>query len=145
MAGSVLGAIPLYYLGRCIGTERVTGWAESHGHWILLSPRELERSERWFRRHAKTAVFVGRLVPGVRSLISIPAGMYRMPLGSFLLLTAAGTLLWSALLTSAGRLLGERYQAVSHYLGPVTWMVLTGLLLWYVGYAWRKHRRKSPS
>lgn len=142
MAGSVLGAIPLYYLGRWIGTERITRWAERHGHWILLSPGEIERSESWFQRHAKTAVFLGRLVPGVRSLISIPAGMYRMPLGSFLLLTASGTLLWSALLATAGRLLGERYQAVSQYLGPVTWVVLGGLLLWYVIYAWRRHRQR---
>lgn len=142
MVGSVLGAIPLYYLGRWIGTERLTRWAESHGHWILLSPNELERSESWFQRHSKTAVFIGRLVPGVRSLISIPAGMYRMPLPSFLLLTAAGTLLWAGLLAAAGRLLGERYEAVSRYLGPATWIVLGGLFLWYVVFAWRKHRQK---
>lgn len=144
MAGSVLGAIPLYYLGRWLGTERLARWAERHGHWVLLSPGEIERADRWFGRHAKSAVFFARLVPGVRSLISIPAGMCGMPLGRFLLLTAAGTLLWSGLLASAGRLLGERYQAVSRYLGPVTYGVLGGLLLWYLIYAWKKHRENSP-
>lgn len=143
MIGSVLGAIPLYYLGRWLGTERIRRWSERHGYWLMLDPKDLERSERWFDRHAKTTVFLGRLVPGVRSLISIPAGMYEMALVPFLLLTAAGTAVWAALLAAAGHFLGEQYQSIGRYIGPVTYVVLGGLLLWYVIYAWRHHRRKT--
>lgn len=142
MVGSVAGAIPLYYLGRWLGAERLEGWAGDHGHWLLLSRSELERARRWFERHAVAAVFFGRLVPGVRSLVSLPAGMYRMPLPPFLLWTAAGTGLWAALLALLGRALGRQYDAVSRYLGPATYVVLAGLALWYLGYAWTQHRRK---
>ena len=142
MVGSVLGAIPLYYLGRWLGTERVRRWSERHGHWLMLAPKDLDRAERWFDRHAKTTVFLGRLVPGVRSLVSIPAGMAEMALAPFLLLTAAGTALWAALLAVAGHFLGERYEEVGHYLGPVTYVVVGGLVVWYVVHAWRQHRAK---
>lgn len=142
MLGSVLGALPLYYLGRWLGTERLLGWSERHGHWLMLSPRELERAERWFDRHARTTVFLGRLVPGVRSLVSIPAGMYEMALGPFLLLTAGGTALWAGLLALAGHFLGERYESIGRYLGPATYVVLGGLLVWYLVYAGKRHREK---
>lgn len=142
MLGSVAGAIPLYSLGRWLGSERLERWAGDHGHWLLLSRSELERARHWFERHAVAAVFFGRLVPGVRSLISIPAGMYRMPLVPFLLWTAAGTGLWVALLALLGHGLGQRYEAVSRYLGPVTYLILGGIALWYLAYAWTSHHRK---
>ncbi len=145
MAGSVLGAIPLYYLGRWLGTDRVRRWTERHGHWLLLGTKELDRAERWFDQHAKTTVFLGRLVPGVRSLVSIPAGMSEMALVPFLLLTAAGTALWAGLLATAGHFLGEQYESIGQYIGPVTYVVLGGLLLWYVIYAWRRHRAKNSA
>ena len=145
MIGSVAGAIPLYYLGRWLGAERLERWAGEHGHWMLLSRKELERARRWFERHEVAAVFFGRLVPGVRSLISIPAGVYQMPLGPFLLWTAAGTGLWAALLALLGRWLGESHDAVGRWLGPAAYVILGALLLWYLGYAWTQHRRKhSP-
>lgn len=145
MVGSVAGAIPLYYLGRWLGADRLERWAGEHGHWLLLSKKELERARRWFERHAVAAVFLGRLVPGVRSLISIPAGVYAMPLGPFLLWTAAGTGLWAALLALLGRWLGERHETVGRFLGPAAYVILGGLLLWYLGYAWTRHRQKHDS
>lgn len=143
MVGSLLGAIPFYYLGRWLGVERIRRWSERHGHWLLLAPKDLDRAERWFERHAKTTVFLGRLVPGVRSLVSIPAGMSDMALVPFLLLTAGGTALWAGLLAAAGHFLGEQYQSIGKYIGPVTYVVLGGLLLGYVIYAWKRHRAKS--
>jgi membrane protein DedA with SNARE-associated domain len=142
MVGSVAGALPLYFLGRWLGAERLERWAGAHGHWLLLSRKELERARRWFERHAVATVFFGRLVPGVRSLVSIPAGMYRMPLAPFLLWTAAGTGLWAALLALLGHWLGQQYEAVSRYLGPVTYVVLGAIALWYLTYAWTHHRKK---
>src|SRR5688500_6903492 len=79
-AGSVLGALPLYYLGRVVGRERLRQWVERHGHWLALSPKDLDSADGWFARHCGAAVFLCRLVPGVRSLISIPAGLHCMPL-----------------------------------------------------------------
>ena len=77
--GSVLGALPLYYAGRGLGEERVMAWADRHGRWLTVSRKDLERAKRWFARHGGMAVLVCRLIPGVRSLISIPAGIERMP------------------------------------------------------------------
>jgi membrane protein DedA with SNARE-associated domain len=131
-AGSVLGAIPLYYLGKLIGRERLRRWVGRKGHWLALSPEDLDKADDWFNRHRGAAVFLCRLVPGVRSLISIPAGLNEMPLGTFLLYTTIGTAIWAAALAWVGKLLGEHYDRVGHWLGPVTYIVFGGLALAYV-------------
>jgi membrane protein DedA with SNARE-associated domain len=100
--GSVLGAVPLYYLGRLIGDERVKGFADRHGRWLTVSRADLDRAQQWFDRHGRIAVLVCGLAPGVRSLISIPAGSQRMPLALFLLFTTMGAGLWTTLLSSGG-------------------------------------------
>jgi membrane protein DedA with SNARE-associated domain len=122
--GSLAGQLPLYALGRRAGGERLRRFAERHGHWITVSPADLERAERWFQRHGRKAVFFCRCVPGLRSLISIPAGMLRMELGGFLLFSALGAALWNTLLASAGRALGRRYGEVEAWLSPVGYGVL---------------------
>ena len=131
-AGSVLGALPLYYLGRVIGEERLRRWAGRHGHWLAVSPEDLDKVKGWFARRGGAAVFLCRLVPGVRSLISIPAGIHRMPLLPFLLYTTAGTALWAGLLAFAGKLLGQNYRQVEHWVGPITYVVLGGILVAFV-------------
>jgi membrane protein DedA with SNARE-associated domain len=137
--GSVLGALPLYGLGYLMGEARVKAWAERYGTWLMVSAEDVEQAKGWMDRHGRKAVFLCRLVPGVRSLISIPAGFVRMPLTPFLLYTALGTGVWAALLATAGRLLGERYAQVKTYLGPVAYVVL-GLiaLAWVVRVVRRK-------
>jgi membrane protein DedA with SNARE-associated domain len=131
-AGSVLGALPLYYLGRVIGRERLRRWVERRGHWLALSPNDLDTAEGWFSRHCGAAVFLCRLVPGVRSLISIPAGLHRMPVGTFLLYTTVGTAIWAGVLAYLGRLLGANYGRVEKWLGPVTYVVIGGIVVAYV-------------
>ena len=133
MLGSVLGALPLYAVGALVGEARVHAWAERYGTWLAVSRQDVERAKGWLDRHSRKAVFLCRLVPGIRSLISIPTGFAHMPLMPFLLYTALGTGLWAALLAYAGRLLGERYVQVETYLGPVSYGVL-GLLavLWVI-------------
>jgi membrane protein DedA with SNARE-associated domain len=126
-AGSVLGAIPLYYLGRGVGRERLRRWVERRGHWLALAPGDLDKADAWFSRHCGTAVLLCRLIPGVRSLISIPAGLNAMPMPKFLLYTTLGTAAWSGALAYAGKLLGENYAEVGEWLGPLTKIVL-GLL-----------------
>ncbi len=133
-AGSMLGALLFYGVGRWLGEERLCGFAEKHGRWLTLSPQDIRRTSAWFERHGSWGVFLGRLVPGIRSLISIPAGVHAMPLPRFLLATAAGTLLWTGALVLLGRALGENFSDVGRYLGPITKGVLGVMLVVYV---WR--------
>lgn len=130
--GSVLGALPLYYLGCYIGAERLESFADRHGRWLALSSDDLAKAERWFERHGGTAVFLCRLIPGVRSLISIPAGIYRMQLVPFLLYTSAGAAIWTTLLAYLGFLLGNNFTKVGEYLDPISWVVLAIIVIWYV-------------
>lgn len=142
-AGSVLGALPLYYLGKWVGEERLERWAARHGHWLVLSRKDLQKVDDWFDHHGRKAVFFGRLVPGIRSLISIPAGVYDMALLPFLLWTTAGAAIWTAILAGAGAWLGAEYEQVGTYLGPVGTVVLAGLVLWYAVTVWRRRRKRD--
>lgn len=140
--GSVLGALPLYYAGKWVGQERLQSWADRHYRWLTVSSQDLARSKRWFDRHGGKAVFLCRLVPGIRSLISIPAGINNMNMGSFLFYTTLGTGTWSTLLAYAGLKLGENYDKVDRYIGPVSYVVLGALLVYYLVRVFR-HREKS--
>jgi membrane protein DedA with SNARE-associated domain len=123
MTGSVLGALPLYYMGRKLGEDRLKQFADNHGRWLTLSRKDIERAKGWFDRHGGAAIFFCRLIPGVRSLISIPAGIARMKILPFLAYTATGTGMWTALLAYLGYFLATEYTQVSEYLDPVSWIV----------------------
>jgi membrane protein DedA with SNARE-associated domain len=126
--GSLLGALFWYYVGKWIGADRLKAWAARHGRWLTLTPRDVDRADRWFDRHCAKAVFLGRLIPTVRTLISVPAGIFAMSLPRFLIFTSLGTLLWTGLLAGAGFMLESRYEEVSHYLNPVS-NIVVGLIL----------------
>lgn len=130
--GTVLGALPPYYLGQRIGERRLKEFADRHGRWLTLSRGDIEAAERWFGRHGGAAVFFCRLVPGVRSLISVPAGIERMRLAPFLAYTTAGAALWTALLTCLGYFLGSNFGKVGEYLDPASWVVAGVIVLVYV-------------
>ena len=133
-AGTVLGALPWYWIGRRIGARRLEGWAARHGRWLTLSCNDVVRAERWFERHGAWSVALGRLVPALRSLISAPAGIMGMPLGSFLLWTVLGSTVWSGALTALGYALEDQHARVAHWLDPVA----TGVVvLALAGYVWR--------
>jgi membrane protein DedA with SNARE-associated domain len=135
--GSVLGALPLYYVGRRVGEKRLKELADRHGRWVTVSGDEIEKAKRWFDRHGGLAVFFCRLIPGVRSLISIPAGIAEMSLPGFLAYTTVGSAIWVALLAWLGHLLGANFKQVEKYLDPASWVVLGGLVVMYV---WRVAR-----
>lgn len=142
--GSILGALPWYALGRWVGEVRIARWLDRHGRWLGLSRADLARSHRWFVHHGHQAVFLGRLVPGVRTLISLPAGLEAMPIAPFLLYSTLGSGLWVIFLTGAGYLLGDRYELVAKYLGPVAKIVLgTAIGVMIVALLWRQWRRSS--
>ncbi len=116
--GSLAGALFWYWVGRCVGHDRFKAWCARHGRWLTLSPAEVDRASAWFLRSGWAVVFMGRLVPGVRTLISVPAGVAGMPLVPFLLATTFGTLLWTGFLAGTGYVLAERYLEVGGWIKP---------------------------
>lgn len=145
-AGSVVGAVVLYWAGAAWGLERLYGLAD---RLPLVGHEDVERSIDWFDRHGRTAVLVGRMVPGVRSLISIPAGVHRMRLLPFLGYTTVGSLLWNTALIGAGYELGAQWHVVEGYVGEAStaiYVVLGVAVVVLVGQRIRKrraHRRDS--
>ena len=129
LIGTVLGALPWYGIGRLINEQRIEQWLDRHGRWIGISSEELARSRRWFSRYGTALVFWGRLVPGIRTLISVPAGIELMPMAPFLIWTTAGSLIWTLLLTIAGMVLGEGYSNVEVWIDPVSKVIKVGLVV----------------
>ena len=130
--GSLAGATLWYVVGRRLGERRLRDWVDAHGRWLTMDGEDVDRAMRWFERHGGVAVFFGRLVPGVRTLISLPAGFASMSVPMFLAWSTLGTFGWTAALTLAGRLLGTRYEQVSRFVDPIAWAVLGILLFAYV-------------
>ena len=130
--GSLLGAVPWYWAGRAIGKERLKRFARDKGRWLTLSPEDVEAADRWFRAKGPLAVLFGRLIPTVRTLISIPAGLAHMPLPKFLIYSAIGTLAWTAALALGGYLLGQTYHALSGWLDLAANGVLAAAVALYL-------------
>ena len=126
--GSVLGATPWYFLGRYWGLRRTKKIADKYGKWLTVSGEDVEKAKTWFDRRGYAATALGRLVPGIRTYISIPAGISKMPLIPFLIYSTAGSIVWVALLTYAGYILGENYERVGTYLKPLSALVLISVL-----------------
>ena len=132
-AGSMTGAISWYWAARALGYDRFKRLVTRYGRITTVSAHEVEWLERWFARLGPILVLVGRVIPAVRTAISIPAGLVRMPFGRFLILSAIGCLISSGVLTWLGSLLGDHYKEVEHYAGPVsTGIVAAAFLLWLV-------------
>ncbi len=142
--GSMLGALVNYGLAVFVGEPVL----RKYGKYVLVSERSLDRTERFFRRHGEISTFVGRLLPVIRHLISIPAGMSRMGLGRFVAFTAAGAGIWCAILTYLGWLIGRHGEAVDRAIGPYVHHVfmsyiLPGLIVLVGGYImWRRRQRR---
>ncbi|MCT7949615.1 DedA family protein [Ancylothrix sp. C2] len=144
VVGTVLGALPWYYAGKLLGEHRLEQLADKYGKWISVSAKDIQKANNWFNRHGKKAVFFGRLVPGVRTLISIPAGINGMALFPFLLYSTIGTIIWVSLLTIAGYYLAslnKDYHLVDEYLGPVSKIVAAILVIGFILWVLRKRLR----
>jgi membrane protein DedA with SNARE-associated domain len=127
--GSVLGAIFFYYVGRALGPRRSHAFLD---RLPLVETEDVDRTFEWFERHGRAAVFFGRMVPIVRSFISVPAGVVRMPLGQFLLFTTGGSLIWNTLLVTLGWLARDFIEANLHYLDYVVVAVVVLAVAWFV-------------
>ena len=128
--GSVVGALILYGIAAAIGPDRLAAFVMRYGKWFRITPEDIARAERWFDRRAVVAVLIGRCVPLIRSLVSIPAGFRRMPLGTFLLYTVVGSLIWNTGLIGAGYVLGEedRWRRIEDVMGYVQYVVILAIL-----------------
>ncbi|MBB3677575.1 DedA family protein [Modestobacter versicolor] len=111
--GSVVGALVLYWVGRALGPRRSHAFLD---RLPLVATEDVDRTFAWFERHGRSAVFFGRMVPIVRSFVSVPAGVVKMPLPQFLLFTTAGSLIWNSVLIGLGVAAGDFVQQNLHYL-----------------------------
>lgn len=135
--GALAGAVGWFAAARAIGNKRLRAWIDDHGHWVTLTCDSIDKAQKWFDRHGTWAVFVGRLVPGVRTFVSVPAGFADMGFLPFFLASAAGTLIWTIALAWAGVALESRYEVVSQYINQVS-NVLFGAFVIYLGYRYFK-------
>ena len=119
-------------------------FAARHGRWLTLSPDDIDQANRWFERRGALAVLIGRLIPTVRTFISVPAGVAAMPLPKFLLWSAIGTVAWTALLALAGYFLESQYERVSEWVNPVSTAVVVGIVAFYL-YRVVTYRKRVPA
>lgn len=141
-AGSVLGAVVLYAVGYVAREAGVRRLVAAYGRYVFISEHDLDRASGWFQRYGEAVIFFGRLIPIIRSLVSVPAGYTRMNPVRFLLYTTLGTALWSLLLTYAGWVLGENWETIREYTGPYENAALAVIVVAAVGFVgWRALRR----
>jgi membrane protein DedA with SNARE-associated domain len=141
--GSVLGGLPLYYAGYALGEERLRKWIERHGKWVLLRGKDIDRASDRFSGNSFLDVTLGQLLPGIRGVISIPAGVARMNVWLFLLANFIGTIVWCTVLAVAGRMLGRNFTKIHKFLGPVGWGILGLLAVALAFWLIRRRRRRS--
>jgi membrane protein DedA with SNARE-associated domain len=138
--GNLVGSLIAYAVGRAGGRPLIERW----GRYVLLRPHELDRAESWFARHGETAVFVSRLLPVVRTFISLPAGVAEMPVGRFTAYTVAGCLPWTFALAGVGYALGSSWRSVDRYFRPISIVVavlIAAAIVWWVTRRIRERRR----
>ena len=143
VVGTIVGAFPWYYIGKFISEERLEHLADKYGKWISVTSKDIKKANNWFNEHGGKAVFFCRLVPGVRTLISLPAGINNMPLIPFTLYSTLGTTVWVTFLTFLGYKLGDHYELVDQYLGPVSKIVLAIIVIFFILWVVRKQMRRS--
>ena len=116
LIGTVIGALPWYFLGKLLNEKKLSNFIDRKGKFVGISLKDLDKSRLWFDKYGVQLVFWGRLIPGIRTLISVPAGIELMPINKFLIWTSLGSLIWVIFLTSAGYLFGENYEIIGSYI-----------------------------
>jgi len=142
-AGAYLGALFLYWLGAKLGLERSITWLSK---LPLVDREDFEKAAGWFHRHGRPAIFFGRLLPGIRSVISLPAGAERMPLTTFSLYTIAGSALWNTILVTLGALLGTQYELIDQYsqwLNYAVYAAIAGVIVFLIVRRIRQKTRRT--
>jgi membrane protein DedA with SNARE-associated domain len=132
LLGSLAGTLPWYVAARALGLARLKKLADRFGRLATLNSADIDTANAWFSRYGRWAVLFGRLIPAIRTLISVPAGLVAMPFALFMLASAIGTLAWTAVLTGLGYLLADNYERVESFVDPVTRLVVVALVLVYL-------------
>jgi len=146
--GSVAGAFFFYGIGRWFDESRVRYLLQRFGKWFMLSENDLDTALAWFKKYGEYVIFFGRMVPIVRSLISVPAGLAKMNIPRFTFYTALGTALWSFLLAFAGRLFGESWPLVAEYVNQyehVVYALFALAVIGFFGYRFWQRRKQAAS
>ena len=143
--GSVVGALILYFVSAAIGPDRLRAFVEKFGKWFGVKSSDLVRAEAWFDRRSSLAVLVGRCVPLIRSIVSIPAGFRRMKLSSFVVLTAIGSAVWNIALIGAGAVLKDQWDVVGDYVGVFQWVVILAIVVFVVRFVISLVKRRRTS
>lgn len=140
--GSVVGALVLYAIAAAIGPERIHTFVARFGKWFGVKEADMVRAEEWFDRRSNVAVLVGRCVPLIRSLVSIPAGFRRMRFVPFIVLTAVGSAVWNVALIGAGAALGDQWDVVGDYVGVFQWLVIVVIVAVVIRFAVKRIQSK---
>ncbi|MXP62971.1 DedA family protein [Roseomonas sp. M0104] len=139
-AGSLVGNGLWYEVARAVGSRRIRALVARHGRWFGVSTEDMDRAERALRRYGPVALFFGRMLPAIRTLISIPAGLAGIPRQVFYIWTCIGSALWVMLLTAAGYLLRDQYRKVESVIEPLSYVVVAGIVGAYLWHLWRTRR-----
>ena len=141
LIGTVLGSLPWYYLGRFLNEKKLASFVEDKGKFVGITSKDFSKSKSWFDKYGVSLVFWGRLIPGIRTLISVPAGIELMPLKKFLLWTTLGSLIWVLLLSLSGYIFGENYRIIESYINnlkvfikPLLIIILIFFVIKYIKY-----------
>ncbi|MDS3860528.1 DedA family protein [Thermosynechococcaceae cyanobacterium BACA0444] len=145
VAGTILGALPWYYLGYRMKADRLRRFFDRYGKWLGISGKDIVKSQQWFQRHGNKAVLWGRLIPGVRTLISLPAGIAAMNFAQFVLFSLIGIVAWVTILTYLGFSLGKEYHLVSDYMDTITTVVGIALLIGIIFFLGKRFLRRHQS
>jgi membrane protein DedA with SNARE-associated domain len=130
--GSVVGCLPWYFAGRYFGIERLKRWSLKYGRLLTLSPENIDTAQAWFKRYGYLSVFAGRLIPAIRTLISLPAGIVRMPLIPFLMFSFFGSALWTTALVLVGYGLESQYEKAAGYVDIVSNAIIAAIIGYYL-------------
>lgn len=141
-AGAMLGNILWYLMARVLGIIRLKPFVDRYGRWLTMDWAEVERAQKWFDRTGLFFVFIGRMLPTVRSLVSVPAGLLKMRFRSFFIASTIGTAGWTAILAVAGFQLGQNYGEIDEIIGPASTAIL---VIMAAGYVWRVIRWKPAA
>lgn len=136
--GSLAGAGCFYVLGRSLKERTLQELVARYGKWIGLNVKDVAKSQKWFEKHGLVAVFFARLLPGMRSLISVPAGLHRIKPLPFFFLSLLGSAAWTLILVLGGYVLGDQYHLIAQQIKPVSYIVLSAVICGLLYFLWRR-------
>lgn len=140
--GSLIAAAVLYGIGRMISHDRLFQWVDRYGKYLFIKRADVQKALQWFEKYGHRIVFFGRMIPAVRSLISIPAGMSHMPFWKFMLYSGAGTIIWTTFLASVGFYFGENQTLMHQIFSQVGYVIISIVAVLFIWALYRRHKRK---